>query len=117
VASKLASEVEVGVAAVAPAALLLKSGQLLGLLGFESGTSVQWSSGVAVATAAEVPPPWVPAAPAEHAFHICTCFQTSIESTHTSDLCNTPLLPQNECYQIPFPQNLNDIRKRNRDRK
>jgi hypothetical protein len=24
----------------------------------------------------------VPAAPAEHAFHLRTCFQTSIESTH-----------------------------------
>jgi hypothetical protein len=50
VVSELASKVEVGVAATAPAALLLKSGQLLGLLGFASGTSVQWSSGVAVAT-------------------------------------------------------------------
>ena len=40
-ASKLASEVEVGVAAIAPAALLLKSSQLLGLLGFPSGTSAQ----------------------------------------------------------------------------
>jgi hypothetical protein len=40
-ASKLVSEVEVGVAAAAPAALLLKSGQLLGLLGFASGTSAQ----------------------------------------------------------------------------
>jgi hypothetical protein len=38
--SELASDVDVGVAA-APAALLLKSGQLLGLLGFASGTSAQ----------------------------------------------------------------------------
>jgi hypothetical protein len=49
-ASRLAPRVEVGVIAVAPAALLLKSDQLLGLLGFASGTSAQWSSGVVVAT-------------------------------------------------------------------
>jgi hypothetical protein len=36
VASELASEVEVRVVAAAPAALLLKYGQLLGLLGFAS---------------------------------------------------------------------------------
>jgi hypothetical protein len=41
---------------------------------------------VAVATAAAVPHLGVPAAPAEHAFHLCACFQTSIESIHTSDL-------------------------------
>jgi hypothetical protein len=64
VASELASGVEVGVATAAPAALLLKFGQSLGLLEFASGTSAQWSSGVAVATAAELPPPGVPAAPA-----------------------------------------------------
>jgi hypothetical protein len=45
VASRLAPRVEVGVDAAAPAALLLKSDQLLGLLGFASGTSAQWSSG------------------------------------------------------------------------
>jgi hypothetical protein len=39
--SELASKVEVGVAAVAPIALLLKSGQSLGLHGFASGTSIQ----------------------------------------------------------------------------
>jgi hypothetical protein len=76
----------VGVVVATPAALLLKSGQLLGLLRFASGTSAQWSSGVAVATTAEVPPPGVPIAPAEHAFHPCTCFQTSVESTHISEL-------------------------------
>jgi hypothetical protein len=84
VASELASEVEVGVAAATPAALLLKSDKLLGLLGFASGTSAQWSSRVAVATPAALPPPGVPAAPAEHAFHLCTCSQTSVESSHTS---------------------------------
>jgi hypothetical protein len=73
VASELAPEVEVGVAAVAPTALLLKSDQLLGLLGFASGTSAQWSSGVAVAIATELPLPWVPPAPAEHTFHLCPC--------------------------------------------
>jgi hypothetical protein len=86
VASELASEVEVGVAAAAPAALLLKSSQFLGLLGFASGTSVQCSSRVAVVTAAEVPPPEMPATSVEHAFHLYACFQTSIEGTHISDL-------------------------------
>jgi hypothetical protein len=75
------------VAAAAPAALLLRSDQLLRLLGSASGTFAQRSSGVAVATvAAGLPPPGVPAAPAEHAMHLDTCSQTSIESTHTSDL-------------------------------
>jgi hypothetical protein len=86
VASELAPEVGVGVAVVAPAALLLKSDQFLGLLGFASRTSAQWSSGVVVATAAELPPPRVPAAPAKHAFHRYACSQTSVESTHTLDL-------------------------------
>jgi hypothetical protein len=74
VAYELASKVEVGVAVAAPTALLLKSSQSLGLLGFASGTSAQWSSGVAVATAAAVPPPGVSAALAEHTFHLCICF-------------------------------------------
>jgi hypothetical protein len=39
-----------------------------------------------MATAVEVPPPGVPVAPAEHAFHLCACFQTSVESIHTLDL-------------------------------
>jgi hypothetical protein len=40
-----------------------------------------------VATAAtELPPPLVPTVPAEHALHLCACSQTSVESTHTSDL-------------------------------
>jgi hypothetical protein len=86
VASELAPKVEVGVAAATPTALLLKSDQLLGLLEFASGTSAQWSSGVGVATTTELPPPRVPAALAEHAFHFCACSQTSVESTHTSDL-------------------------------
>jgi hypothetical protein len=42
VASGLAPEVGVGVVIVAPAALLLRSDQLLGLLGSASGTSAQW---------------------------------------------------------------------------
>ena len=89
-----------GVAAVAPAALLLKSGQLLGLLGFESGTSVQWSSGVAVATAPDLPPPGVPAASAEHAFHLCACAQTSVESTHTSDLTLQCFIIRKDIWKI-----------------
>jgi hypothetical protein len=85
VASGLAPEVEVRVAA-ASTALLLKFDQLLGLLESASGTSAQWSSWVAVATAAELPPPRVPAAPVEHAFHFYACSQTYVESTHISDL-------------------------------
>jgi hypothetical protein len=46
---------------VAAAALLLRSDQLLGLLGSASGKFAQRSSGMAVATAAaELPPPTVP---------------------------------------------------------
>jgi hypothetical protein len=74
------------VAATAPAALLLRPDQLLGLLGPASETSAQWSSGVMVATAVGLPPPGGPAAPAEHTLHLCTCSQTSVESTHTSNL-------------------------------
>jgi hypothetical protein len=87
VASRHAPEVEVGVVAAAPAASLLESDQLLGLLESASGTSAQWSSGVAVATAAaELHSPGVPVVLAEHVLHLCACSQTSIESTHTSDL-------------------------------
>jgi hypothetical protein len=39
-----------------------------------------------VATAAELPPPGVPATTAKQAFHLYACSQTSVESTHTSDL-------------------------------
>jgi hypothetical protein len=39
-----------------------------------------------VATAAELPPPGVPAALAEHVLHLGACSQTSVESTHISDL-------------------------------
>jgi hypothetical protein len=74
------------VAAAAPAASLLKSDQLLGLLGSASGTFAQWSSGVAVATVAELHLPGVPAVLAKHAFHLCACSQTSIEITHISNL-------------------------------
>jgi hypothetical protein len=64
----------VGVAAAAPAALLLGSDQLFGLLGSASRTSTQLSSGVAVATAAaELPPPRALAVLAEHALHLCVC--------------------------------------------
>jgi hypothetical protein len=87
VASELALKAEVGVVVVVPAALLLRSDQSLGLLGSASGTSVQLSSGAAVATAAaELPPPGVPAIPTEHALHLGAYSQTSVESTHKSDL-------------------------------
>ena len=75
------------VAAAAPAASLLKSDQLPELLGSASRTFAQWSSRVVVANAvAELPLPGVPVALAEHALHLCACSQTSVESTHISDL-------------------------------
>jgi hypothetical protein len=80
VASGLAIEAKVGVVA---AASLLKSDQLLGLLESASRTFAQWSSVVAVANAAaELHLPGVLAVLAEHAWHVCTCSQTSIEITH-----------------------------------
>jgi hypothetical protein len=87
VASGLALEAEVGVAAAAPAASLLRSDQSLGLFESASGTFAQWSSGVAVATAAaELHLPGVPVDLAEHALHLCACSHTSVEITHISDL-------------------------------
>jgi hypothetical protein len=72
VASGLALEAEVLVAAAAPATSLLRSDQLPGLLESASRTSTQWSSGVAAATAAAgLPPLGVPAVQAEHASHLC----------------------------------------------
>jgi hypothetical protein len=77
----------VGVAAAALAASLLKSNQLPNLLGYTSRTSAQWSLGVAVANAASgLPPPRLPAVLAEHASHLCACSQTSVATTHISDL-------------------------------
>jgi hypothetical protein len=70
-ASILALEAEVGVAA---AASLVKSNQLLGLLESASRTFAQWSSVVAVANAAaELHLPRVPTVLAEHAWHVCAC--------------------------------------------
>jgi hypothetical protein len=87
VASGLALEAEVVVAAAALVALLLRSDQLPELPEFASRTSNQWSSGVAVANAAaELPLPGVPAALAEHASHLCACSQTFVETTHISNL-------------------------------
>jgi hypothetical protein len=86
VASGLALEAKVRVATAAPTTSLLRSNQLLGLLGSVLGTSAQWSLGVAVAIAAELHLHGVPALPAEHALHLCACSQSSVESTHTSDL-------------------------------
>jgi hypothetical protein len=64
------------------------SDQLPELPEFASRTSAQWSSGVVVVAnaAAELPPPGVPAALAEHASHLCACSQTSVETIHISDL-------------------------------
>jgi hypothetical protein len=71
----------------APAASLLRSDQLPGLLGSTSRTFAQWSSGVAVANAAAgLPPLGVPAVLAEHASLLCACSQTSVEMTHISNL-------------------------------
>jgi hypothetical protein len=87
VASGLALEAEVVVAAPEPAASLLMYDQLPELLGSASKTSAQWSSGVAVANAAvELPPPRVPVALVEHASHLCAYSQTSVEITHISYL-------------------------------
>jgi hypothetical protein len=83
VASGLTPEAEAVVAATAPAASLLKSVQLLGLLESTSGTFSQWSSGVVVANAAaELPPLGVLAVLAKHASHLYACSQTSVEITH-----------------------------------
>jgi hypothetical protein len=84
VASELALEAVVGVAA---AASLLRSDQLPELPESASRTFAQLSSRVAVANAtAGLPPPGVPAALAKHASHICACSQTSVETTHISNL-------------------------------
>jgi hypothetical protein len=76
------------VAAAVLAALLLKSNQLPGLLESTSRTSAQWSSVVvvAIAAAAELHPPGVPAVLAVHASQLCACSQTSVGITHISDL-------------------------------
>jgi uncharacterized membrane protein len=87
VASGLALEVEVVVAAAELAASLLMSDQLPELPGSASRTSAQWSSGVAVENvAAELPPLGVPTALAVHASNLCACSKTSIGFTHISDL-------------------------------
>jgi hypothetical protein len=87
VASELALEAEVVVAAAELAASLLMSDQLPELPESASRTSAQWSSGVAVANAAVgLPPLGVPAALAEHASHLCACSQTLVVITHISDL-------------------------------
>ena len=84
-ASGLALGAKVGVATAA--ASLLRSDQLLGLLVSASGTFAQWSSGVAVATAAaELHLPGVPASLAEHALHLCSYSHTSVKSTHTHQI-------------------------------
>jgi hypothetical protein len=83
VASGLALEAEAGVVVTAPAASLLKSDQLLGLLESALGTFSRWSSGVAVANAVvELPPLRVPVVLVEHASHLYACSQTSVEITH-----------------------------------
>jgi uncharacterized membrane protein len=87
VASGLALEAEVVVAAAELAASLLMSDHLPELPGSASRTSAQWTSGVAVANAAvELPPLGVPAALAMHASHLYSCSQTFIGITHISDL-------------------------------
>jgi uncharacterized membrane protein len=86
-ASRLALEAEVVVAAAELVASLLMSDQLPELLGSASRTSAQWSSGVAVANAAaELPPLGVPTALAVHTSYLCACSQTSVGITHISDL-------------------------------
>jgi uncharacterized membrane protein len=87
VASGLALEAEVVVAAAELTASLLMSNQLPELPGSASRTSAQWSLGVAVANAAAgLPPLGVPAALDVHASHLYACSQTFVETTHISDL-------------------------------
>jgi hypothetical protein len=75
------------VATAALAASLLRSDQLPELPKSASRTFAQWSLVVAVANvAAELHPPGVPAVLAEHASHLCACSQTSVETTHISNL-------------------------------
>jgi hypothetical protein len=75
------------VAAAEPPTSLLMSDQFPELPGSALRTSAQWSSGVAVAnTAAGLLLLGVPAAQAEHTSHLCACSQTSVETTHISDL-------------------------------
>jgi hypothetical protein len=82
VASELALEAEVVVAAAELAASLLMSNQLPELPGSASRTSAQWSSGVVANATAGLPPLGVPVALAEHASHLCAYSQTSVETTH-----------------------------------
>jgi transcription initiation factor TFIIIB Brf1 subunit/transcription initiation factor TFIIB len=77
----------VAVAAAKPAPSLLMSDQFPELPGSASRTSAQWSSEVAVENAAMgLPPLGVPAALVVHASHHCACSQTSVETTHISNL-------------------------------
>jgi hypothetical protein len=80
-------EAEVAVSTTELAASLLMSDQLPELPRSASRTSAQWSSRVAVANAVVgLLPLGVPAALAVHASHLCACSQTSVETTHISDL-------------------------------
>jgi hypothetical protein len=82
----LASEAEVVVVAAA-AEWRPESDQWLELPESASGTSARWTSGAGAAAAvAGVPHPAELAAPAEHAFLLCTYFLTSAECNHTSEL-------------------------------
>ena len=86
-ASGLALEAVVVVAAAEPVASLLMFDRLPELPGSASRTYAQWSSGVAVANAAaELPPLGVPAVLAEHASHLFAYSQTSVETTHISNM-------------------------------
>jgi hypothetical protein len=79
----------VAVAATAAAAAEWRpeSVQWLELPGSASGTSARWTSGAGAAAAvAEVLHPVERLAPTEHAFLLCTCFLTSAECNHTSEL-------------------------------
>jgi hypothetical protein len=85
-ASALASEVEVGAAAVALAAWRLESNQSHGLPESTLETSAPMSLGAEVSTATEVSHLAMPAAPVEHATLLYACCLTSTEGNHTSEL-------------------------------
>jgi hypothetical protein len=67
-----------------------------------SGTSARWTSEAGVAAAAaRVPHPAELAAPAEQAFLLYTCFLTSAECNHTSELILQILQHKKRVYNSP----------------
>jgi hypothetical protein len=57
-----------------------------------------------VATAAGVPQLGVSATAAEHAFHLCACCQTSVESIHRLYLTLQSFSIRNDMYKSVIPK-------------